>query len=108
MPRLRVNYKFSILHTKHPFFAPPVDSRTSAVITTDSTAAQLTPLDPIEMEREKGKEKEMEGEKESQEVALHEDAEGSDEARNTQTSSDFSNLDSSAHAKWLVNLYVLN
>lgn len=101
MPRLRVNYKFSVLHTKHPFFAPPVDSRTSAVITTDSTAAQLTPLDPIETEREKEKEseREMEEEKESQEVALHEDAEGSDEARNTQTSFDFSNLDSSAHAE---------
>ena len=69
MPRLRVNYKFSVLHTKHPFFSP-VDSCTSAVIRTDRTAAHLTLLEPIEIEKEKENEKEKDGEEDSKGVTL--------------------------------------
>ena len=84
MPRLRVNYKFSVLHTKHPFFSP-VDSCTSAVITTDSTAAQLTLLDRIEKEKEKEKERE-EGEEDSKNIILTVGAEESDEVCSTHNS----------------------
>ena len=86
MPRLRVNYKFSVLYTKHPFFSP-VDSCTSAVITTDSTAdstaAQLTLLDPTEKEKEKERE---EGEEDSKNIILNVGAEESDEVCSTHNS----------------------